>query len=334
MADHRSASEPDWAGTTDMLIAGMEACDPIYRPTNFWAPGTRRLFAELKARGLESFKSWHGASTWFYPTYGAGLTNAKIGAIYKFAQTVDPKLPQAWFSGCLNGSREARRDFDAARLSWDQSRWPYDLTGHGESRVGKPPQRYRLTGSDDVGWGKPYLNYLLGLAALSRHVSEPPRSFLEIGGGFGTLGEIVLQRDGDACYVNLDIPPLLTVAAYYLSALFGPQRVTTPDAVPPLGAISPASGMCLPNWRLPDLRGPFDVFVNTYSFQEMEPHVVDHDVRAVARLETPLHRFGELHPRKAEGNRGHRGRRGRPGDLRRDHRHVRGTGLFVARHLP
>jgi putative sugar O-methyltransferase len=271
-----------WTESTDRLIAELETCDPIYRPTNFWGPGVRQLSADLAAKGLDSFKSWPGASTWFYPVYGNGFSNATIAQTFDFAKSVNPRLREGWLAGALNGSWEARRDFDAARLTWDQSRWPFDLTGHGESKVGRPPQRFRLTGSDAVGWGKPYLNYLLCLAALSRHVDVPPRGFVEIGGGFGVLGEILLQRDPSARYVNLDIPPLLTVAAYYLTTVLGGRRVTTPDQAPAVGPITVGGAACLPNWRLTDVSGPFDVFVNTYSFQEMEPPVVDHYAEAIA----------------------------------------------------
>jgi hypothetical protein len=38
----------------------------------------------------------------------------------------------------------------------------------------------------------------------------------------------------------------------------------------------------LPTWRIDDVDGPFDVFVNTFSFQEMEPHVVANYVAKVA----------------------------------------------------
>jgi hypothetical protein len=57
--------------------------------------------------------------------------------------------------------------------------------------------------------------------------------------------------------------------------------VRTPeDTGPP----APDASACLPNWRLPEVTGPFDVFVNSFSFQEMEPHVVDHYVGMVAAL--------------------------------------------------
>jgi putative sugar O-methyltransferase len=273
----------DWTGMTKHLLEGVRDCDPIYRPTNFWTPGLRDILADLESRGLAEFKSWPTAGFWFYPGYGRTLAPGTVEKTFKHAVKANPGLTQLSWLRSLNGFHEAVRDFDAARLMWDQSRWPFDLTGFGESAVGRPVRHYALTDVDTVRWGKPYLNYLLCLAALSRHVDEPPRHVLEIGGGFGVLGEILMRRDERARYVNLDIPPLLTVAAYYLSTLFG-DRVLVPDALDATGPLDLPASACLPNWRLPDVRGPFDVFVNSFSFQEMEPHVVDHYVGMVADL--------------------------------------------------
>ncbi len=269
---------------TKQLLEGVGDCDPIYRPTNFWTPGLRDILADLDERGPEVFKSWPTAGYWFYPSYGRPLAPGTVDKTFKRAVRSNPALTRLGWLRSLNGFHEAVRDFDAARLAWDRSRWPFDLEGFGESAVGKPARHYALTESDSVRWGKPYLNYLLCLAALSRHVDSPPRHFLEIGGGFGVLGEIVMQRDEQARYVDLDIPPLLTVASYYLSTLFG-DRVRIPDALDAAGPLDLPASACLPNWRLPDVRGPFDVFVNSFSFQEMEPHVVDHYIDRVADLD-------------------------------------------------
>ncbi len=273
----------DWTGLTKQLLEGVRDCDPIYRPTNFWTPGLREILADLEERGLEGFKSWPTAGYWFYPTYHSPLPPRAFDRTFKHALKANPELSKIAWIRTTNGFHEARRDFDAARLTWDQSRWPFDFESFGESAVGQPPRHYGLTDVDTVRWGKPYLNYLLCLAALSRHVDAPPQHVLEIGGGFGVLGEIVMQRDEEARYVNLDIPPLLTVASYYLSTLFG-DRVRIPDALDPAGPLDLPGSACLPNWRLPDVRGPFDVFVNSFSFQEMEPHVVDHYIGMVADL--------------------------------------------------
>jgi putative sugar O-methyltransferase len=273
----------DWSALTTRTIAGIESCDPVYRPTTFWSPGVKRLLTDLERCGLDEFKSWPSASTWFYPTYGNGLDEPSIERAYEVAREGDPELPHGWFETALSGAYQARRDFDAARLAWDHDRWPFDLDRFGESEIGHPPQFFRLSERDrSVGWTRPYLNYLLCLAALSREVDEPPRSFLEIGGGYGVLGEIVLSRDPSARYVNLDLPPMITVSSYYLQSLFG-HRVTVYDAtVPDTGPIPGTGSASLPNWRIEDVAGPFDVFVNSFSFQEMEPAVVEQYVKVVA----------------------------------------------------
>lgn len=275
--------DPRWEALTRRTLTELDACEPVYRPTNFWGPGVERLLGEMYSRGLESFKSWPEALFWFYPVYELVLPPRRRRRLLDLAGSFDPGLRRQLRSR-LDGVTAARRDFDAARLAWDQDRWPADLEAYGESAVGRPRQRYHLNGTD-VAWGKPYLNYLLCMAALSRHVRSAPKSFLELGGGFGVLGEVVMARDPEARYVDCDIPPLLTVASSYLTELFGDDRVLTyDDRVPASGPVHVPRSACLPSWRIGDLEGPFDVFVNSFSFQEMEPEVVQHYVDTVVDI--------------------------------------------------
>ena len=91
------------------------------------------------------------------------------------------------------------------------------------------------------------------------------------------------DEQGPGCLLReLDLPPLTTVASFYLRTLFG-DRVTISDGtIAEVGPIELPGSACLPNWRIGDVAGPFDVFVNSYSFQEMEPDVVEEYVRQVA----------------------------------------------------
>lgn len=278
------ASPTRWTALTERLLEELQQCDPIYRPTTFWGPGVETLLDDLRVHGPETFKSWPSANTWFYPTYGPVFAPGMVSALFNAAFRLQPAVRRAWLSTSLLGGHQARRDFDVVRLAWDQERWPFDLTGIAESETGIPPQSYRF-GPDAAGvWTRPYLNYLLCLAAVSRHVDAPPRRFLELGGGYGVLGEIVLARDAEATYVDLDLPPLLTVASFYLDRLFG-DRVLLYEGLPGSGAIPAEASACLPNWRIGDLRGTFDLFFNSHSFQEMEPDVVERYAEDVARLE-------------------------------------------------
>jgi putative sugar O-methyltransferase len=274
------ATALDWSGMTKRSLEELRDTDSLYRPTSFWGPGLDALLADMETLGLETFKSWPTAGWWFYPRYGVGFTYAVVDEVLA---TVKPALPDAqpgWIRSALVATHEARRDFDALRLAWNQANWPCDLNGLGESKVGVPFQYYRFTNAQH-GWTRPYLNYALCMAALSMHVDAPPKRFLEIGGGFGVLGEFLMSRDPDAVYVNLDIPPLLTVASWYLHELFGDRVGLYDSGISPTGSLDVAGSAVLPNYRLPDLTGEYDVFVNSFSFQEMEPDVVENYVDLV-----------------------------------------------------
>lgn len=260
----------------------MESADPLYQPTKFWTPGVRRLLDDMDTHGLESFKRWPQTG-WFYPRYGRRLNYELIDRAYEAMQPEGRTADRAWVRSRLSGSMEAVHDFDVARVGWNQDRWPFDLESHGESDVGNPPQRFRLTKIDDVFWGRPYLNYLLLLATLSRHVDRPPHSFLEIGGGFGVLGDVLAPRDEDVRYVDVDIPPLLTVAAYYLTNIAG--EGIGPTGIRPGEIASGQRFATIPSWRIGDIAEPFDVFVNSFSFQEMEPDVVANYIDILAGLD-------------------------------------------------
>ncbi|TWP35069.1 putative sugar O-methyltransferase [Leekyejoonella antrihumi] len=278
----RHGSRQAWNALTDRSLAGIKSADPVYRPTNFWGPGLEQLLADMSTHGLEKFKSWPSARVWFYPTYGSGFSEAMIKELTEHSRTINSRTNPGFIFSALSGGYEARRDFDAACLAWNQDRWPMDLFGYGESEIGQRPQGFSVLEPGPLKYGRAYANYLLCLAALSNHVDKPQTSFLEIGGGYGVLGEIVMSRDQRARYVDLDIPPLLTVASYYLTELFGQTKVRVfNEDVPSSGPIELSSSAVLPNWRIDDVHGDFDVFVNSFSFQEMEPPVVDHYISAV-----------------------------------------------------
>ena len=269
----------DWDGLTQRTLDGLEHCDELYRPTNFWGPGLEQLLDDMRNEGLESFKRWPSAGFWFYPRYGLGMTAEQLQAAIDAVLEVHPAAHPALVRQGLSGGDQARRDFAAARLSWDHRRWPIMLGRFGESRHGRPPQLFPLTGRRH-GWTRPYLNYMLCMSALSHHVERAPTSVLELGGGFGVLGEFLMRRSERVRYVDLDIPPLLTVASYYLRTIFG-DRVAIPDDLPEKGPLGVEGSAVLPNWRIGDVAGPFDVFVNAFSFQEMEPHVVANYIEQV-----------------------------------------------------
>ena len=54
----RANNDPRWVRLTERTLAGLETCDPAYRPTNFWTPGVQRLLKEMDVLGVDAFKTW------------------------------------------------------------------------------------------------------------------------------------------------------------------------------------------------------------------------------------------------------------------------------------
>ena len=109
-------------------------------------------------------------------------------------------------------------------------------------------------------------------------------SVMEIGGGFGTLGEILSYTDGIK-YINIDIPPVSYVSWRYLSEVHNPEDIET--YLPNSGTIKIDSlKRCsvFNSWYIEKLEGTIDLFVNYISFQEMEPHIVENYLKHIKRL--------------------------------------------------
>jgi len=59
---------------------------------------------------------------------------------------------------------------------------------------------------------------------------EVPKTVLEVGGGFGTLGEILATTGiDDLRYIDIDIPPMSFIAQSYLCDVLGAGNVATYD---------------------------------------------------------------------------------------------------------
>ncbi len=269
----------------------MEDADDLYRPTEFWQPAVDALLSDLERLGIAKFKSWPSAAFFFYPRYSPVFTNAMVAAVLPTLKQVAPKFSDSWFTSMLVGSFEANRDVDVALAQLDSTHLALDIENVGESEIGSPPQRYRPFGASGPAMGKPHLNYLKVITAASRHLERPIRTVIEIGAGHGALGEILLAADPTIQYVDIDIPPLSVIANYYLASTFEDLIFRNNVDLRNAETLELAAGgpnACLSAWHLPRLVGRADLFVNAFSFQEMEPHVVRNYAEQIARLDTDL----------------------------------------------
>lgn len=263
----------------DRMLADMERAPELYRPTNFWQTGLRGIVEDLRTRGVETFRSHPSARVMYVPTYTENSRLLRLAGWVLRRRGV-PGLPtlrwrllnhqQAWFDHAV----ATGLDPDGGLV----------LRGATESTAGSPVEQFTF---DGLRYSRSFLNYLRGLVFFKRTVPDADvRRVLEIGGGYGTLGEILLQGN-DVTYVDVDIPPVGFVAGWYLQQVFGRDRIAAWDETRDLTTIDLDTldrSAVLATWQLPQVTGQVDLFVNFISFQEMEREVVENYAAHVDRL--------------------------------------------------
>lgn len=267
----------------DILLTQESRAPDVFKPTSFWRPGVKMLINDIKNGDFTKFKEWRSSLSYFYPSYGQGYTIKDVDKIWDTVCALQLRTAsRPWLNQQLLGAAQAHRDLDVAMARWNQARWPFDFEQSGESNFGGASRTYALFGVDKPRYSKAVLHYMMALSELSNHVDAPPRHFLELGAGYGSLGEIVLTRDTDATFTDVDIPPTLLIAANYIAELIGEAQIRRGWLE--TNANSRARAEFVPPWNFPKLEKKFDVFVNTYSFHEMEPHVVENYINIIARI--------------------------------------------------
>lgn len=271
-------------------LEGMQTQSELYRPTSFWDEASLRIVAELCTHGIERFRSLPNALGFFVPTYGipgSGFSEEQNkvlldGLRREFPQAKKPHLALEQF---LSGHMSALADYRVLLAADDSTRLPY-LHIFSESKVGEPVEHFEFDGRR---FSRSSLNYLLGLALLKKHLGgDVPRTVLEVGGGFGTLGEVLNSAGIDGLhYIDVDIPPTSFVAQHYLCEALGKDKVSSYAQTAgkeniEIETLSQAAVLC--SWQIEKLQGQVDLFVNFISFQEMEPHIVKNYLSHVVRL--------------------------------------------------
>jgi putative sugar O-methyltransferase len=276
----------------DLAREAMRKQSELYRPSVFWDEASSRLVEELRAVGVARFRSMQTALGFFVPTYGVpgnGFSQEQSGAVLEsfHDRFADAKKPQLALSQFLSGQLSALSDYRVLLAADDPQALPH-LHRFSESQFGDPPEHFEFDGRR---FSRSSLNYLLGLALLKRHLKgDVIRTVLEIGGGFGTLGEILCAAGIEGMrYVDIDIPPTSFVAQHYLGKVLGHSNVgtyaqTAGSTSIDIASLPAASVLC--SWQIEKLKGQVDLFVNFISFQEMEPHIVENYLGHVNRLET------------------------------------------------
>lgn len=278
----------------DAVLTTMEAQSYLYQPTRFWREGLGLIEAGVRERGLIDFRRQVEPLRFFVPRYGVpgylDEANSRQAAIDRLDQ--DNSLAQKYLvfiDEVLSGRESALADYRVFLAS--DSEKPPILCDFSESGVGDPAQQFEFDGRF---YSRSSLNYLLGICFLKKHIkTDDIRVVLEIGGGFGTLGEILSSdRENDFLYLDIDLPMTGLIASYYLRNVLGEGSVLAcfsdrEEGRFEIDMLSKSyKAAVLSSWHIERLSGVVDLAVNFISFQEMEPDIVQNYCDHIDRLKT------------------------------------------------
>lgn len=280
---------PQYAELREACEAMMNA--PVhYRPAVFWEEATSRIVSEIEAHGIDSFRSLSTPMGYFVPTWGVpvnGFTQKQVETLEREFMDRHPESKKALLAlnQFLSGEMAAWADYRVLKAADDPSCVPH-LHQFSESKAGRPTGQFQIEGRC---FSRSSMNYLLGLALLKRCAGNDfPKVVLEVGGGFGSLGEVLAASNLPGWkYIDIDIPPTSFVAEWYLRQALGSEHVagwSETCGVSDLEINTLPQVSVLNSWQIESLRGQVDLFVNFISFQEMEPEIVHNYLDQARRL--------------------------------------------------
>jgi len=229
----------------NQMLEDMESAPEYYRPTPYWKQLIPTILKDVQEHGFENFRT----TASFIELWG------NVG------HKLETEVHLAIF------------------LTEDSKDKTPHLQQFSESLIGHPTQTLKY---NNCIYTNTSLNYLKGLSFLKKNVDTSLiQRVIEIGGGFGCLGEIFLKaKPGAYFYVDVDIPPIAAMATYYLQTVFGKEAILDYIQSRNLQEIDIEQlskkyrAIVLCPWQLPKLKGKFELGANFISFQEMEPNVV------------------------------------------------------------
>lgn len=275
----------------ETMFSDMKIQADHYKPTEFWANVSIKIRDTIRESGLSNFRFIELTRQFFAPTYSFTNYHKEQNLYAKTKQElnkiIDDSRLAARFNNLLSGKILANADYRTIQAA-DKPTPPY-IDQVSESKIGNPIEQFELDGRY---FSRSFLNYMLGITFLKKHVdTQNIENVMEIGGGYGTLGELLLGDErNNYFYINADIPPTSFVSSYYLKEVFGEKHIADYFDIKDSYILdinllkTKYKALNIASWQIEKLQGSIDLFVNFISFQEMEPEIVQNYAKHIIRL--------------------------------------------------
>lgn len=286
----------------DLMLTDTKNSPSIYQPTNYWQNYEYIFLSELRSKGLTDFRrrknsvlsSFGGTDLLPLSRHLEHLTiwgrNAPVVRIVNRLLRIERlhRLYDFIASAVTGASLEDVRllHYEIAR-GFGTGNNVKPVSELEASLVGNPEDVFSVNGKK---YTTSILYYYIQYAYCSQYMDfNSIGSVMELGSGAGKQIEVIKKLHPQLCFFVFDIPPQLYICEQYLSALF-------PDSVVPyrdtrkmkrLPDVREGKIFIFGNWKLAEIEGlDYDLFINSASFQEMEPDVALNYLRYVDQQAT------------------------------------------------
>ena len=276
-----------WKNDISFFLEKQKTQNNFYKPSKlFWENRSLRIYKSIiKKNNINKFRSLTINIQAFIPTYKVFFEIKKSFINFLFKKFSLNNRKKKFISTFFSGYQAALADYRTFKASIFNSDKLF-LSNFSESKYGKPIEQFKF---DNKNYSRASLNYLRGMSFLQTYAKNfRPRVIMEIGGGYGTLGEILkFSNLKNFKYINIDIVPGIFIAQWYLSKVFKLKKIQSlkkfeKSKVLNINKLGKLNFLC--PWHIEKLRGKICLFVNFISFQEMEPEIVNNYLTYVVKL--------------------------------------------------
>ena len=318
MSNHNNVEQvKDDPELLKLMMKDSSTQSELYRPTKYWANYEKSFMPELLSLGLKDFRRRKNS---ILNTFGAtDLSPFSISTRFNTSSLVRSFLLNLFkiklkIKKMQKGIQLDSDEFYSSNDS-DINYSCYQLAkSYGEEMGAKPVQEFEASivgNPENIFYvnKKLYtislLSYYVMYAYCCKFMSfDSINFFMEIGNGSGKQIEVIKKLYPNLSFFIFDIPPQLYVAEQYLSAIF-PDSVVSYRKTREMNTIpDQCKGkiFIFGNWKISELKNfEYDMFWNSTSFQEMEPHVVLNYLKYVNQ-QTKKYIFLHLMPKGVKKN--------------------------------
>ena len=276
-----------WKNDISFFLEKQKTQNNFYKPSKlFWENRNLSIYKSIiKKNNINKFRSLTINIQAFIPTYKVFFEIKKSFINFLFKKFSLNNKKKKVISTFFSGYQAALADYRTFKASIFNSDKLF-LSNFSESKYGRPIEQFKF---DNKNYSRSSLNYLRGMSFLQTYAKNfRPRVIMEIGGGYGTLAEILKFFNlKNFKYINIDTVPIIFIAQWYLSKVFKLKknqslRKSEKNKVLNINKLGKLNFLC--PWHIKKLKGKICLFANFISFQEMEPEVVNNYLTHVLKL--------------------------------------------------